>query len=114
MSISCRSVAAGYLGKTVLQDVSFQIEEPAIYVVLGPNGAGKTTLFRTLAGILEPYSGTVQIDGIDIRQHRARTRMQYLSHIDGIPDGLRVEEALRFYATVEGVTQREVEKVVHQ
>ncbi|MGC2288536.1 MAG: ABC transporter ATP-binding protein [Thermoplasmata archaeon] len=110
--IEVRGVSSGYLGKRVLEDISFVIEEPAIYVVLGPNGAGKTTLFRTLAGILEPYSGTVEVDGIDIARHEARTRMQYLSHIDGIPDGLRVDEALRFYATVEGVGGREIEKVV--
>jgi ABC-2 type transport system ATP-binding protein len=105
-------VSSGYHGKRVLEDVSFVIEEPAIYVVLGPNGAGKTTLFRTIAGILEPMAGTVEIDGIEIDRHEARTRLQYLSHIDGIPDGLRVEEALRFYATVEGVTIQEVERVV--
>ena len=110
--IELRGVSSGYHGKKVLQDISFTIEEPAIYVVLGPNGAGKTTLFRTLAGILEPYSGTIEIDGIDIGRREARTRLQYLSHIDGIPDGLRVDEALRFYATVEGVGSAEVEKVV--
>ena len=110
--IELRGVSSGYRGKRVLEDISFVIEEPAIYVVLGANGAGKTTLFRTVAGILEPMSGTVEIDGIDIDRREARTRLQYLSHIDGIPDGLRVEEALRFYATVEGVTEREVERVV--
>lgn len=112
--IELRAVSSGYRGKRVLQDISFSIETPAIYVILGPNGAGKTTLFRTLAGILEPYEGTVTIDGMDLAQHRGRTRLQYLSHIDGVPDGLRVEEALRFYATVEGVTDREVEKVVQR
>jgi ABC-2 type transport system ATP-binding protein len=110
--IELREVSAGYHHHRVLENVSFLIEKPAIYVILGPNGAGKTTLFRTLAGILEPSSGTVEIDGIDIARHEARTRMQYLSHIDGIPDGLRVEEALRFYATVEGVGPVEVERAV--
>jgi len=110
--IELRGVSSGYHGHKVLEDVSFVVEEPAIYVVLGPNGAGKTTLFRTVAGILEPYSGAVKIDGIDIARHEARTRLQYLSHIDGIPDGLRVEEALRFYATVEGATDPAVEKVI--
>jgi ABC-2 type transport system ATP-binding protein len=110
--IELKGMSSGYHGTKVLRDISFVIEEPAIYVVLGPNGAGKTTLFRTIAGILQPYGGTVEIDGIDISRHEARTRLQYLSHIDGIPDGLRVDEALRFYATVEGVTQREVERVV--
>jgi ABC-2 type transport system ATP-binding protein len=110
--IELRGVSSGYHGQRVLTDISFVVEEPAIYVVLGPNGAGKTTMFRTLAGILEPYSGTVEIDGIDISQRASRTRLQYLSHIDGIPDGLRVEEALRFYAMVEGVGAPEVERVI--
>ncbi|HTP54300.1 MAG TPA: ABC transporter ATP-binding protein [Thermoplasmata archaeon] len=110
--IELDGVSSGYRGNRVLQDVSFVIEEPAIYVVLGPNGAGKTTLFRTLAGILEPYSGTVRIDGIDIAEHAARTRLQYLSHIDGMPDGLRVDEALRFYAGVEGASAPAVERVI--
>ena len=110
--IELRSVSAGYHGHRVLTGVSFVIETPAIYVVLGPNGAGKTTLFRTLAGILEPYSGSVEIDGTRMGRGGARAGIQYLSHIDGIPDGLRVEEALRFYATVEGVGDREVDRVI--
>jgi ABC-2 type transport system ATP-binding protein len=105
-------VSSGYGGKPVLEDISFVIDKPAIYVVLGANGAGKTTLFRTLAGILEPYSGTVEVDGIDVRRVDARSRLHYLSHIDGIPDGLRVEEALRFYATVERATSQDVERVI--
>ncbi|HEV8050200.1 MAG TPA: ABC transporter ATP-binding protein [Thermoplasmata archaeon] len=105
-------MSSGYHGKRVLEDVSFVVEEPAIYVVLGPNGAGKTTLFRTIAGILPPYAGAVEIDGVDIALPAARTRLQYLSHIDGIPDALRVEEALRFYAGVEGVTEGDVQRVV--
>jgi ABC-2 type transport system ATP-binding protein len=110
--IELTAVSSGYHGKRVLEAVTVAMEEPAIYVVLGPNGAGKTTLFRTIAGILEPISGTVRVDGIDIDRPEARTRLHYLSHIDGIPDGLRVEEALRFYATVEGAGPAEVERVV--
>jgi ABC-2 type transport system ATP-binding protein len=110
--IELRSVSAGYHGKRVLTDISFVLDTPAIYVVLGPNGSGKTTLFRTLAGILEPYSGSVEIDGRSVGRTESRAGLQYLSHIDGIPDGLRVEEALRFYATVEGATEADVERVV--
>jgi ABC-2 type transport system ATP-binding protein len=112
--IEVRSLRAGYHGTPVLEDVSFVIGEPGVYVVLGPNGAGKTTLFRTLAGILEPYSGTVEIDGFPLGRPETSTRLHYLSHIDGIPDALRVEEALRFYATVEGVGEREVDAVVQR
>jgi ABC-2 type transport system ATP-binding protein len=105
-------VASGYLGSRVLEQVSFRIDEPAIYVVLGPNGSGKTTLFRTIAGILRPYTGSVTIDGRSIDDQASRDRLHFLSHVDGIPDGLRVDEALRFYAAVEGATEADVERVL--
>lgn len=110
--IELRGVSSGYHRKTVLQDISFVVDKPAIYVVLGANGAGKTTLFRTLAGILEPYTGTVEIDGVNVRQVESRSRLHYLSHIDGVPDGLRVEEALRFYAAVEHATEGDVDRII--
>jgi ABC-2 type transport system ATP-binding protein len=110
--ISCRSVSSGYLGKAVLHDISFDIEQPGVYVVLGPNGAGKTTLFRTLAGILRPYTGDVRVGGDPIDHQAARDRLHYLSHLDGIPDGLKVREALEFYARVERATSADVDRVL--
>ena len=110
--LSCREVSSGYLGREVLHGISFAIDEPAIYVVLGPNGAGKTTLFRTLAGILHPSHGEVRIGGAPIPQQAARDRLHYLSHVDGIPEGLRVREALRFYALVEHALEADVDRVL--
>ncbi|HTT35011.1 MAG TPA: heme ABC exporter ATP-binding protein CcmA [Thermoplasmata archaeon] len=110
--VACRSVSSGYLGSKVLKGVSFSIDEPAIYVVLGPNGSGKTTLFRTIAGILRPYEGEVIVGGFPIEHQRSRDRLHYLSHLDGIPDGLRVREALEFYARVERATAADVERVL--
>ncbi len=112
-AISCRSVRSGYLGNEVLHDISFTIDKPGVYVVLGPNGAGKTTLFRTLAGILSPYSGEVYVGGSDGDRQEARDHLHYLSHVDGIPDGLKVREALQFYATVERATSTDVDRVLH-
>ena len=110
--IVCREVSAGYFGRRVLQQVSFTIEEPAIYVVLGPNGAGKTTLLRTVSGILSPYEGEVFVNGSSISRQEAHNQLQYLSHMDGIPDGLRVDEALRFYARVERAGPSDVDRVL--
>jgi len=111
--IQLDSVASGYYGKRVLEDVTFRIDDPAIYVVLGPNGAGKTTLFRTIAGILHPYTGTIRIRGIPNEAVAARTQLHYLTHVDGIPDGLRVAEALRFYADIEHVGEEAVARTLH-
>ncbi len=112
LEIACRNLSSGYLGKKVLDGVSFTASEPAIYVVLGPNGAGKTTLFRTMAGILRPYSGRIEIGGRSIEEQATRDRLHFLSHVDGIPDGLTVEEALRFYASVERAGEEDVERVL--
>ena len=112
VGIVCRSVSAGYLGRRVLRDISFTIDEPAVYVVLGPNGAGKTTLFRTLSGILRPYQGEVTIDGRSIDRQEAQNHLHYLSHMDGMPDGLQVREALELYARVERAGPADIERVL--
>ncbi len=102
------NAVSGYYGKKVLDGISFSIDKPSVYVVLGPNGSGKTTLFRTLAGILKPMSGRVEINGLPSETQGARGNLDYLSHIDGIPDGMKVIDALRFYARIESVGEDDV------
>ena len=111
-AVACHELSSGYRGKRVIEGITFEIREPAIYVVLGPNGAGKTTLFRTLAGILRPQSGSASIEGLSIEDPATRDRLHFLSHIDGLPDGLRVEETLRLYGSVEGADQADVDRVL--
>lgn len=110
--ISLEDVVSGYYGRKVIDGISFSIQEPGIYVVLGPNGAGKTTLFRTIAGILRPYSGKVDINGASGESQVARQQLDYLTHIDGIPDGMRVVEALKFYSNIEGGSDEDVKRVI--
>jgi ABC-2 type transport system ATP-binding protein len=112
-AILFNSVSSGYSGRKILENISFQIDEPAIYVVLGPNGAGKTTLFRTLAGILKPYSGRAEIGGYPSESQKAREQLDYLTHIDGIPEGMSVINALRFYANIAGATETDVHRVIN-
>ena len=112
VTLECRELSAGYHGRRVLDRISFRLGEPAIYVLLGPNVAGKTTLFRAIAGILRPYTGSVSVGGRPADHPEARARLHFLSHLDGLPDGLRVDEALGLYAAVEGATSPDVERVL--
>ena len=66
----------------VLRDVSFTAESGDFLSVLGANGAGKSTLFRCLLGGLEDYTGTILLDGRDVR---TMTRRQLAAHIAYIP-----------------------------
>jgi ABC-2 type transport system ATP-binding protein len=97
------NVTSGYNKQAVLHDISFVLQEPSIYVVLGPNGAGKTTLFRTIAGILEPYSGRILLDDQDTTTSgEARIRMSYLSQYNAMPEEMTVYNALKFYSDIGG------------
>jgi ABC-2 type transport system ATP-binding protein len=103
-------VSSGYGRDEVIHRISFKITEPSIYVVLGPNGAGKTTLFRTIAGILKPFSGQIKFDDSNLFYAKeARKRIIYLSHLNAIPEEMTVINALKYYADIEG---GEVERVL--
>jgi len=102
-TLELQSVCSGYNGRKVLQDISFTANESSIYVVLGPNGAGKTTLFRTIAGIIEPISGRLLLDGKEIGSSKElRGSINYLSHYNALPDEMTVYNALKFYSDMEG------------
>jgi branched-chain amino acid transport system ATP-binding protein len=55
-------------GLQIIQDVSLEIEKGEFVALLGSNGAGKTTLFRTVAGVLKPRSGSIELDGMAIHR----------------------------------------------
>jgi ABC-2 type transport system ATP-binding protein len=96
-------ISSGYEKKEVIHKISLKIVEPSIYVVLGPNGAGKTTLFRTISGILKPLTGQVLLDGKDLfTSKEARKRINYLSHLNALPEEMTVFNALKYYAGIEG------------
>lgn len=57
-----------------LQQISFEVKEGEIFGLLGPNGAGKTTALQIIATILEPTSGKVLVDGLDVKKQKEQIR----------------------------------------
>jgi phosphonate transport system ATP-binding protein len=53
-------------GTNALINVSFTLDEPQVVTIIGPSGAGKSTLIRCINRLIEPTSGKVMLDGIDI------------------------------------------------
>ena len=60
----------GEPGKQALKGVSFDVPQGEIFGLLGPNGAGKSTLINILAGMVTKTSGSAEIWGFDIDEHR--------------------------------------------
>ena len=112
MKIQAENFSTGYNRVEVLHHISFLIEKPGIYVVLGKNGAGKTTLFRALTGMLRPFTGPITFD--DIPQPESRVGIAYLSHMNLIPAGLTVRDAMKFFGRVEGVTDDDVTNIINK
>jgi ABC-2 type transport system ATP-binding protein len=75
--ISIRHLSKTYAsGFTALDDVDLDIRRGEIFALLGPNGAGKTTLISIVCGIVNATSGSVEVDGRDIRRDYRFTRSQ--------------------------------------
>ncbi|MFN7980505.1 MAG: ABC transporter ATP-binding protein [Vicinamibacterales bacterium] len=82
-----------------VDDVSFGVKPGEIVGLLGPNGAGKTTTINMVLGVLEPTSGSVVIDGVDVRLHRSRAleRVNFAAVYAPLPGNLTVRQNLRIF-----------------
>jgi ABC-2 type transport system ATP-binding protein len=96
--ISIQNLCYEYPGKRVLNDISFSIQRGSITALVGPNGSGKTTLLRCIAGLDEPFSGSIYVNGIDAAKEprRVHALLGYLSDSFGLYDDLTVEQCLVF------------------
>ncbi|GIU91700.1 MAG: ABC transporter ATP-binding protein [Acidimicrobiia bacterium] len=88
MLLEVRGLDAGYGLAQALWDVSLDVAPGEVVAMVGPNGAGKTTLISCLAGLLQPWSGSVRFDGEDITKAPAHVRAEL--GIALAPEGRRV------------------------
>jgi ABC-2 type transport system ATP-binding protein len=88
-----------------VDNVSFSVETGEIVGLLGPNGAGKTTVMKILSGYLEPDSGSVTFDGMDLSSQRIsiQLRLGYLPENLPIYGELTVVDYLDFAADMKGL-----------
>lgn len=94
-----------YRDLTAVDQVSFEIGQGEIVGLLGHNGAGKTTIMKMLTGYLEPTSGVIRIDGLDITTHREeiQQRIGYLPENDPLYPEMTVIDYLDYAASLYGV-----------
>jgi len=92
-----------------VEGVSFTLQPGDIFGFIGSNGAGKTTTIRMLATLLEPDSGSAQLNGIDIRQDPMAVRklIGYMPDHFGLYEDIKVWEYLDFFAAVYRVPKGE-------
>jgi ABC-2 type transport system ATP-binding protein len=96
--------------RVAVEDVSFDLARGEIFALLGPNGAGKTTTLRMLAGLIEPSSGNVHVNGEALSKEtapRLRGRIGFLTETPGLWERLTVRTNLSVYARLHGLAAPE-------
>ena len=79
-------------GRPILQDLSLKIEPGQVAALVGPTGAGKTSIISLIPRFYDPSSGSVKIDGEDVRRFKIKSLRRQISFV--------LQESLLFRATV--------------
>ncbi|HKP96629.1 MAG TPA: ABC transporter ATP-binding protein [Fibrobacteria bacterium] len=103
--LSVKSLGKRYGNTEAVRDVSFEVGAREIVGLLGPNGAGKTTTINMILGVLEPTSGSIRIEGVDLRAKRAQAleRTNFAAVYAPLPGNLTVYHNLRVFGLIYGV-----------
>ena len=111
MKILTRNLIKRYGQRTVVNNVSFEVNQGEIVGLLGPNGAGKTTSFYMVVGIVKPDEGAVFLDDIDITKlpmyKRAQMGIGYLPQEASIFRKMSVEDNILSVLEMTNLTKAE-------
>lgn len=86
-TMSATNLAIGFDENIVAENIDLTVETGEILVVAGPNGVGKSTLSKTLAKLITPIKGEVQIDGVDIAKFSSQSFARKVAYVSQIQDG---------------------------
>src|ERR1700674_4704226 len=113
-------VSKSFGDMTVLDGVSFGVEQGETFAILGPSGAGKTVTLTLAVGLLKPDKGRILIDGEDITEMKERElapvrgKVQLVFQSGALFDSLSVWENVAFPLSDDGQTDQNIDKKVEE
>ena len=105
MSLELKNVSKSFVGKKVVDNISFNLKEPGVYGLLGTNGAGKTTTIRMLLGIIKKDSGEITWKGKNV--DRKSVNFGYLPEERGLYPKTKIFDQLMYFAELKGMKKEE-------
>jgi len=100
IAIETRGLTRRFGKVTAVENLNLRVPAGALFGLIGPNGAGKTTTLRMLAGLLEPTSGEIELNG-QMTNHawrEMRRQIGYMPDFFGVYEDMLVWEYLDFFA----------------
>src|SRR2546422_10239903 len=103
--LSVENLRKQYGGTIAVDGISFEVARNEIVGLLGPNGAGKTTTINMVLGVLEPTSGAIRIEGIDVGRQRSQALecTNFAAVYAPLPGNLTVYQSLYILGLIYGV-----------
>ena len=113
MELEIRNITKRYRDKTAVDAASITLT-PGVWGLLGANGAGKTTLMRMIAGILQPTSGQILCDGVEIKALGGayREKLGYLPQEFGFYPEFTVQDYLDYMAALKGLSRADAARQI--
>jgi len=111
MKLHTKSVVKKYGKRTVVKNISLEVNKGEIVGLLGPNGAGKTTTFYMIVGFIRPNSGSVFLDDLDITKlpmyKRAKMGIGYLPQEASVFRKLSIEDNIKGVLEMTSMSKKE-------
>jgi len=105
-------------GKPMLavENLSFGLSAGECFALLGVNGAGKSTTFKSLTSEVQPTSGVIEINNVNIIKHFSKVKkyIGYCPQTNPIFDEMSVEEHLNYYARIKGIPKDNIKDLVEE
>ena len=100
MSLKISQLTGGYTRKPVINDVSFEVGSGEVVGLIGLNGAGKSTTIKHIMGLMEPFSGQIQVDGLTLKEHPVdyRKKIAFVPETPMVYRSLTLKEHLEITA----------------
>ena len=97
--------------RMLFEALDLSISPGDIVQIEGPNGAGKTSLLRILAGLSQPYEGSVAFQDNNITEQREEfhQNLLYLGHLPGVKGEMSAQENLEFTLALQGLDPKTAE-----
>ena len=114
--IEVRDISKRFGAVQAVHGVSFTAADSHITGLLGPNGAGKSTTLRIVSTVLKADTGSVAVDGVDLRVDTVGARLQLgvLPHASGLYPRLTARENIRYYGALNGLAGAELERRIDE